>query len=197
MMLKKILGTPILLGSQSPRRRNLMAQLGFTNIRTAVAQAEETFPESLPAKEIPEYLARQKAVELLSHKQPGELLITADTMVFLGEEILGKPQSELDAKLMLKKLSGKTHRVITGVCLAKENELKTFSEVTEVTFSALSKEEIDYYVENFKPMDKAGSYGIQEWIGYIGIEKLNGCYYNVMGLPLHRLYEEIKKSTPQ
>jgi septum formation protein len=193
-MLNKILNTPVLLGSQSPRRRSLITQLGFSKIRTATAQTNEEYPDTLDNKIIPEFLARQKAIELLNKANPDELLITADTLVFCNNTILGKPNSETEAKAMLKKLSNNTHQVVTGVCLAFKNEIVTFSETTNVTFSALSKEEIDFYVDKYKPFDKAGSYGIQEWIGYIGIKNINGCYYNVMGLPLHRLYEEIKKS---
>ena len=194
-MLNKILSIPVLLGSQSPRRRNLIAQLGFEQIRTTVAKGDETYPEDLPSYQIPGFLAQKKAQELTGEKQNNEVLITADTMVFLNKTILGKPGNKHQAKEMLRQLSGNTHTVITGVCLVYKEKEIVFSEKTDVKFARLPDEEIDYYVEKFNPLDKAGSYGIQEWIGYTGIEKINGCYYNVMGLPLHRLYAELKKAS--
>ncbi len=192
-MLTEILQRPLVLGSQSPRRRNLIEQLGFTHIRTLVAQNDEAFPGDLAAERVPEFLARQKAAELHSKINSGELLITADTIVVLHEKIIGKPENKDAAATMLRELSGKPHRVITGVCLFQASRFITFSETTEVTFAPLSDDEIAYYIEHYRPFDKAGSYGIQEWIGYIGVERINGCYYNVMGLPVHRLFEEIKK----
>ncbi len=193
-MLTDILQQPVVLGSKSPRRRHLIEQLGFSRIRTLVAQNEEIFPEDIKAEQVPEFLARQKAQELNNQVDSGELLITADTIVVLHGKIIGKPENKEDAHRMLRQLSGNTHRVITGVCLLKNNRFITFSETTEVVFAELSNEEISYYINRYLPLDKAGSYGIQEWIGYIGIERINGCYYNVMGLPLHRLFLEIKKA---
>ena len=142
--------------------------------------------------EIPAYIARAKADAYRASMQADELIITADTIVWLDGEVMGKPHDEDDARRMLRALSGQTHQVITGVCLTTMLHQKSFATVTDVTFARLSEEEIDYYVEHYRPMDKAGSYGIQEWIGFVGVESISGSYFNVMGLPIQRLYTELK-----
>ena len=154
---------------------------------------EETYPDTLKAEEIPLYIACEKAAAYRNTMHPDELIITADTIVWLDGVVMGKPHNEDDARQMLWKLSGKTHQVITGVCLTTAGAQRSFSAVTEVTFAELSDEEIDYYIRVYKPMDKAGSYGIQEWIGFIGVRGISGSYFNVMGLPVQRLYTELKK----
>jgi septum formation protein len=181
----------LILGSKSPRRQALIKELGFpVEIRTK--EVEEIYPDDLPSTEVPEYLAKLKAGPLIDSLSDDEILVTSDTIVLLDGKVVGKPKDESDAKKMIAKLSGSTHTVITGVCLTSQNEQHTFSSHTKVFFSELSQEEINHYVETYKPLDKAGSYGIQEWIGYIGVSKIEGCYYNVMGLPLHDLYRELK-----
>lgn len=181
----------LILGSKSPRRQALIKELGFpVEIRTK--EVEEIYPEDLPSTDVPEYLAKLKAAPLKDSLSDGEILVTSDTIVLLDGQVVGKPANEEAAKDMLRKLSGSTHTVITGVCLTSQNTEDTFSSQTKVFFGELSEEEINHYVETFKPLDKAGSYGIQEWIGYIGVSKIEGCYYNVMGLPLHDLYRKLK-----
>ena len=156
-----------------------------------VKSIDESYPNNLPKSKIAEYLAVQKshAFNDLNHK---ELLLTSDTTVLLNDVLLEKAESDLDAKRMLESLSGKTHEVITGVCLRSHDKTVSFSESTAVSFKVLKEEEIDYYISKYKPFDKAGAYGIQEWMGMIGITKIEGDFYNVMGLPLQRLYEELK-----
>ncbi|MDG1331936.1 MAG: Maf family nucleotide pyrophosphatase [Crocinitomicaceae bacterium] len=181
----------LVLGSKSPRRQALIKELGFpVEIRTK--EVEEIYPEDLPAAEVPEFLAKLKASPLLDSLAEDEILVTSDTIVVLNRKVIGKPTDADAAKRMIADLSGKTHTVITGVCLTSNNEQHTFSSKTKVFFSELTTEEINHYVDTFQPLDKAGSYGIQEWIGYIGVSKIEGCYYNVMGLPLHDLYRKIK-----
>lgn len=183
----------LILGSKSPRRQALIQELGFpVEIRTK--EVEEIYPESLAAEDVPEYLATLKAAPLVDQLNTGEVLVTSDTIVILDGHVIGKPNGEAAAKEMLARLSGNEHAVITGVCLTSKEKQLTFSSYTRVFFSELTSEEIDHYVEQFKPFDKAGSYGIQEWIGYIGVAKIEGCYYNVMGLPLHDLYAAIKSN---
>jgi len=181
----------LILGSKSPRRQALIKELGFpVEIRTK--EVEEIYPEDLSPEKVPEYLAKLKAEPLVASLLDDEILVTSDTIVLLDGEVLGKPADANMAKEMIQRLSGTTHSVITGVCLSTNTLQHTFSSVTKVFFSELSSEEIDHYVDTFKPFDKAGSYGIQEWIGYIGVSKIEGCYYNVMGLPLHDLYQQLK-----
>lgn len=182
----------LLLGSQSPRRKELLEGLGC-EFECRTADTEEIYPDSLQGEEIPIYLSRLKADALRHTLQEDELLITADTIVWHKGEVLGKPHDAEDAKRMLRSLSGETHKVITGVTLTTHSKQDSFSSMTEVRFSQLSEEEISYYVEHFMPLDKAGAYGIQEWIGHIGVEHINGSYFNVMGLPVQRLYQELKK----
>lgn len=182
----------IILASNSPRRRELLGGLGIPFEVKVLPDISETYPDTLPACETAQYIAVEKAAAYRDSMQPDDLVITADTVVICGDEVLGKPADEQDACRMLRLLSGRTHHVITGVCLTTQGRQRAFSVRTEVTFKALSDEEIDYYVRNYRPMDKAGAYGIQEWIGYIGVTGLNGSYFNVMGLPVQRIYEELR-----
>ncbi len=183
----------LILGSKSPRRQALIQELGFpVEIRTK--EVEEVYPETLAAEDVPEYLAKLKAAPLKDQLIENEILVTSDTIVVLGDEVLGKPAGAEESKEMLSRLSGNTHSVITGVCLTSKQKQLTFSTRTEVFFSELNLPEIEHYIEKFEPFDKAGSYGIQEWIGYIGVSKIEGCYYNVMGLPLHDLYTSLKSN---
>ena len=203
----------IVLASNSPRRKELLSGLGLDYEVRTLQGLDESYPEGLSMEEIPQYISRKKAAAYTL--QADELLITADTIVYLNGEVLGKPADEEDAKQMLRKLSGKTHQVVTGVTLkaspdpSKGGEnggnktpsllerdgvrLHSFASVSQVTFAQLSEEEIDHYVTHYRPLDKAGAYGIQEWIGYIGVSSLQGSYFNVMGLPVQRLYSEMKK----
>jgi len=181
----------IILASNSPRRRELLAGLGLAFEVRVLEGVDERYPESLPADDVAEYIAAEKAEAYRSVMQPDELLITADTVVICDGEVLGKPVDEADACRMLRQLSGKTHHVVTGVCLTTTNDQRRFSVTTEVTFKPLTDSEIHYYVDNYHPLDKAGAYGIQEWIGYIGCTGLRGSYYNVMGLPVQRIYTEL------
>lgn len=180
----------IILSSNSPRRKELLAGLGLPFEVKVLPGIDESYPEGLPVEEIPKFIAKEKADAY--QVAESELVITADTVVVLGEEILGKPTDDDDARRMLRELSGKSHRVITGVCLTCQKKQRVFAVVSEVTFKPLSEEEIDYYVTRYHPLDKAGAYGIQEWIGYVGVTSLKGSYFNVMGLPVQRIYDELK-----
>ena len=182
---------PIVLGSKSPRRKELLSGLGIQfEIRTL--DTNEDYPDSLNNREVPSFLAKLKADALLETLKSEEILITSDTVVLLENEILVKPTDANQAFEMLRKLSGKSHEVITGVHLQSKQNSKTFQVVTKVYFKELADSEIDYYIENYKPFDKAGGYGIQEWIGYVGISKIEGSYFNVVGLPVAELYDELK-----
>lgn len=192
-MLDNLKKYKIILASNSPRRRELLSGLGVDYEVKIVPGIDETYPESLNGEEIPVYIAQEKANAYRASLQPDELVITADTIVYVDGMVLGKPVDEADACRMLRMLSGRTHQVITGVCLTTVDFQKSFASVTEVTFDTLSDEEIGYYVEKYRPMDKAGSYGVQEWIGFVGVTGLKGSYYNVMGLPVQRLYNELKE----
>lgn len=183
----------IILASNSPRRRQLMEGLGIPFEVMVLPGVDESYPQSLPAQEIAEYISREKAEPYKTVMGEDWLVVTADTTVVVGSEILGKPHDKSDAQRMLRMLSGRTHQVVTGVCLTTNKHQDSFSVSTDVTFKHLSEEEIDYYIDNYKPYDKAGAYGIQEWIGYIGVTGLNGSYFNVMGLPVQRLWGELKK----
>ncbi len=185
----------IILGSQSPRRRELLAALDIPFTAVTI-EADETFPAHLQAGNIPTYIAKKKAETYLPLLQADELLITADTIVWVDGQMLGKPQDEEDARRMLRLLSGNTHQVYTAVCLSTLNApLSTFIDRTDVTFRALGEGEIDYYISHYHPMDKAGAYGIQEWIGAAACTALHGSYFNVMGLPTHRLQEKLAHFT--
>lgn len=181
----------ILLGSASPRRRELLQSLGLTFEVVAAPGIDETFPSGLSCEQIPQHIAFQKAKGYTLADD--QLLITADTIVWLDGQVLGKPVDAEDACRMLRLLSGHTHQVVTGVALTTSQWTRSFSSLTHVTFAPLSEEEIRSYVDRFSPLDKAGAYGIQEWIGYIGVTRLEGSFYNVMGLPVQLLYTELKK----
>ena len=179
----------IILASASPRRRELLAGLDLDFEVKVIKGVSERYPEDLPAVEVPQYISREKAA---AYKvADDELLLTADTVVVVDNTILGKPHDAADAHRMLRMISGRTHQVVTGVTLTTVQKQKTFAVTTDVTFRELTDEEIDYYIEHYRPFDKAGAYGIQEWIGYVGVTGLNGSYYNVMGLPVQRIYQEI------
>lgn len=180
----------IILASNSPRRRELLGGLGIDFEVRVLKNIDESFPSNLPALEVAQYIAEKKAAAYTA--SDGELILTADTIVVVGEEILGKPHDAADARRMLRLLSGRTHQVVTGVCLHTADKRRSFSVVSGVEFKQLSEEEIDYYVDRYRPFDKAGAYGIQEWIGYIGVTSLRGSYFNVMGLPIQRIYEELR-----
>ena len=192
-MLDNIKNNKIILASQSPRRHHLLKELGLEfEIRTN-SDFEENYPGNLENEQIVLYLASQKASYHYKNLCENEILITADTIVILEGKVLNKPESKSDAFNMLKAISGKKHTVLTGVCIKQNEKSSTFHAKTDVFFKDLSDTEINYYIDNYKPFDKAGAYGIQEWIGYIGIEKINGSYFNVMGLPVQKLYEELSK----
>lgn len=180
----------IILGSQSPRRKQLMEglEIPFT-VKTS--EADESFEDSVPIREVAMHLAERKMDALIKNIKPNELIITADTTVILNEQILNKPVDEADAVRMLNLLSGKMHEVITGVCMSTKKNRISFFDVTRVYFRTLSPETIEDYVKKHKPYDKAGSYGIQEKIGYVGIDHIEGCFYNVMGLPVRKVYENL------
>ena len=154
---------------------------------------DESYPDTLSGEDIPVYISREKAAAYLPSIAPDELIITADTIVWLDGRVLGKPADEADACRMLRELSGRTHRVITGVTLSTAAFQKSFAVTSEVEFAPLTEEEITYYVDHYRPLDKAGAYGVQEWIGFIGVRRLSGSYFNVMGLPIQRLYQELKE----
>lgn len=181
----------IILASASPRRQSLLKESGliFEMVENTIDNNED-FPENMNICEVASYLAHKKSGSILITDK-NQIIITADTVVGIGQNILGKPKDFKEAENMLKTLSGKTHFVNTGVCIRSEKKTKVFDVVTNVSFRELNNEEIHYYIEKFKPYDKAGAYGIQEWIGIIGIEKIEGCYYNVVGLPVERLYHEL------
>lgn len=182
---------PLILASRSPRRQQLLKDLGI-RFSVEIVDADETYPPDIQIADIPVYLAKKKA-ETLRQVYEDHIILTADTIVVQGDDILGKPESAEDAANMLQQLSGRTHKVYTGVCLILNNNCNSLLEVTEVTFNDLSKGEIDYYIRNFHPLDKAGAYGIQEWIGLVGIAKIEGSYTNVVGLPVNKVFEELKK----
>ena len=182
----------IILGSKSPRRQELLKGLDI-DFEIKNIDVEENYPADLQIDKVPEYIALKKADAYKEFLQNNTLLITADTIVAHNGKVFGKPKDENDAKNMLKTLSNSTHEVITGVCITTKTQQKIFSVVTKVTFAPLTDSEIDYYIEKYKPFDKAGSYGIQEWIGFVCVEKIEGSYYNVMGLPIQRIYQVLKK----
>lgn len=181
----------IILASNSPRRKELLGGLDIPFEVKVIPGIEENYPEGLEVESIPQYIAQEKAS--VYKVEEGQLLITADTVVVLDKQVFGKPKDEADAIAMLRKLSGKTHEVITGVCLTTYDRQKSFHVSTEVTFKSFSEEEVNYYVQHYHPLDKAGAYGIQEWIGYIGVTGMKGSFFNVMGFPVQRIYEEINK----
>lgn len=181
----------IVLASHSPRRQEILRGLGVDFSVNVINGIDESFPASMPKEEVAEHLAVKKREAYKVGED--ELLITADTIVVVDDEILGKPKDAADARRMLHTISGRVHKVVTGVCLATTTESRSFSVTTEVKFRQLRDSEIDYYIERYKPFDKAGAYGIQEWIGYVGVEGIRGSYYNVMGFPVQRVYEELTR----
>ena len=181
-----------ILASKSPRRQQLLRSLGI-DFEVKTKEVDETYPDDLFKNEIPVYLARKKAKPFKYNLCQNELLITADTIVYYENDVLGKPGNNEEARQMLQMLSGHEHQVITGVCLTSAKKQTAFFAVSNVQFKHLTENEIEYYITNFKPFDKAGAYGIQEWIGTIGITHIEGSFYNVMGLPIQKLYEEIQK----
>ena len=183
----------IILGSNSPRRKELLAGLDLDFEVKVIPGLEEHYPTTLQPEEIPVFLAKQKAAAYIPTLPEKTLLITADTIVWNRNEVIGKPKNREDAIQMLQSLSGHEHHVVTGVCLTTTEKQKAFSVISAVKFATLTDEEIGYYVDKYQPFDKAGAYGIQEWIGYVGVENINGSFYNVMGLPVQRLYQELKK----
>ena len=193
IMLDNLKKFNIVLASNSPRRKELMSGLGVDYVVKTLPDVDESYPDTLQGEEIPAYISREKAEAYQSMIEPDELLITADTIVWMNGEVLGKPKDREDAIRMLRKLSGASHQVITGVCLTTKGWQNSFTVTMDVTFAVLSEEEIVYYVDKYSPMDKAGAYGVQEWIGFIGVESISGSYYNVMGLPVQKLYRELIK----
>lgn len=190
-MLDNLKNYRIILASNSPRRRELLSGLGISYEVRTLPGIDESYPADLPLEQIAEYIAAEKAAAYQRQMASGELIITADTIVVVAGEVMGKPHDADDARRMLRKLSNCTHQVITGVCLTTVEKQRRFSVITDVTFKALTDDEIDYYITNYRPFDKAGAYGIQEWIGYIGVTGLHGSYFNVMGLPVQRIYMEL------
>lgn len=182
----------IILASSSPRRKELLEKAGIA-FKILVSHADEDIPGNMPAEEAPAYLAIKKGKTIQKYTADNELILAADTIVLLGNKILGKPENDQHAKEILKVLSGKMHQVITGVCLLQGEKQLVFSETTKVYFYPLTKLQIDYYVENYHPMDKAGAYAIQEWIGLTGIEKIEGDYFNVVGLPVGRVIKVLER----
>lgn len=182
----------IVLASASPRRRELLGGIDVDFEVRVLPDVDETFPETLQGGEIPLYISKKKADAYRAVMSDDELVITADTIVWLDGVALGKPVDEADARRMLRNISGKTHSVFTGVTITTKEVQRSFVAQSDVTFAALANEEIEYYVAKYRPMDKAGAYGVQEWIGYIGMTNINGSYFNVMGLPVQRLYSELK-----
>lgn len=186
----------LILASNSPRRRELLAGLDVDFDVFVLDGIDESYPQDLKSTDVALYIARKKAEAYKQIIAQDALVITADTVVVVDNRILGKPHDEAEAMEMLREISGRTHLVITGVCLTTQEKQVGFSVETEVTFKSLSDAEIEHYVTKYKPYDKAGAYGIQEWIGYVGVTSLKGSYYNVMGLPVQRIYEELKSINP-
>lgn len=186
-------GKKLLLASASPRRRQLLGELGVEVHRAPITDVDESYPDNLAPDEVAMYISRKKAEAYRPLLHPDEILVTADTVVISGNKVLGKPADAAEAAAMLRLMSGRTHHVVTGVTLVSESTMESFKEITEVDFAQLTDREIDHYVAEFHPFDKAGAYGIQEWIGYIGISGIRGDYYNVMGLPLHALYRQLSQ----
>lgn len=191
-MLENLKKYKVILASNSPRRKELLSGLGIDYEVRTLPDVDESYPESLQGADIPLYISKGKADAYRALLQPGELMITADTIVWLDGRVLGKPKDREDALQMLRDMSGRTHEVFTGVCITTTDWQRSFAAQTEVRFAQLTEEEITYYVDRYQPMDKAGSYGVQEWIGFIGVENISGSYFNIMGLPVQRLYRELK-----
>ncbi len=193
IMLDNLSKYHLILASNSPRRKQLLASLGLSFDQQVLPDLDETYPAHLQAGDIAEFIARAKAQAYLPTLQAKDLVLTADTIVYNEGKVYGKPQNREEACAMLAELSGKTHHVYTGVCLATTQWQRSFATDTKVTFATLDQDEIAYYVDTFRPYDKAGAYGIQEWIGYVAVENIEGSYFNVMGLPIQRIYQELKQ----
>ena len=191
-MLENLNKYTIVLASKSPRRKQLLQEIGIP-FSVETIEVDEVYPENLPVEEVAAYLAKLKATPFINNIDDYKLIITSDTIVCVDNQILGKPAGYEEAFEMLRLLSGRSHQVMTGVNLFSQSKSISFTTTTTVHFKVLSKEEIGYYLDNFKPYDKAGAYGIQEWIGHIAVERIDGSYFNVMGLPIQRLYEELRK----
>ena len=181
---------PLILASSSPRRQYLMKEAGF-EFSVEKPDVDESFPADMPVDQVARYLAAKKA-EYFRPRIHEEIVVTADTVVILFDRILNKPLDRNEALTMLEQLSGRTHIVMTGVCIVSKEKEETFDDTTEVTFQALTKDEIEFYVDRYKPYDKAGAYGAQDWIGMVAIQKITGSYFNVMGLPIHKVYQHLK-----
>lgn len=195
-MLNNIKGYKVILASASPRRHELLKGLDLEFAVKRLPDVEETFPDELQAGDVPLFLSKKKADAYRPIMNDDELVITADTIVWLDGKVLGKPADVDEARRMLHNMSGKTHAVFTGVTITTKGEQRSFVAQSNVAFAVLTDEEVEYYIEKYKPMDKAGAYGAQEWIGYIGMENIEGSYFNVMGLPVQRLYNELKNVKP-
>lgn len=191
-MLENLKKYHVKLASKSPRRRELLAQLRIPFNCVNIGGLDETYPADMPVSEIPLFLANRKADAYIDRINDRDMIITADTLVICGDRVCGKPADIESAVSMLMSLSGKIHKVVTGVCILTKTRRTSFTSQTDVKFAQLDESEVRYYVENYMPLDKAGSYGIQEWIGCVAVEKIEGSFYNVMGLPVHRLYQELK-----
>ena len=192
MLIEKLKNKHLILASASPRRQNFLNELGL-EFEIRLKEVDEKYPPHLKGSEITDYLSKLKAAPFLKELKNNDILITADTIVWIEGQAIGKPKDANDAIRMLNKLSNKTHEVISSFCISTNMHQIVVNDTTKVHFAKLHPEEIDYYVANFKPFDKAGSYGIQEWIGYIGIDKIEGSYFNVMGFPVHKFYQELVK----
>lgn len=186
-------GYKVVLASNSPRRKELLAGLGIDFEVRTLKNIDESWPQNLKGEDIPVYISSKKAEAYKPNMADDEMIITADTIVYDNGQVLGKPTDEHDAESFLRQLSGHAHEVITGVCIATKNKTEQFSSTSKVFFDELSDEEINYYVNTYKPFDKAGAYGIQEWIGFIGVTRIEGSYFNVMGLPVQRLYKALRQ----
>lgn len=191
-MLDNLKKYKVILASNSPRRKELLSGLGIDYEVRTLPDVDESYPDTLQGGDIPLYIAREKAAAYRDLLQADELMITADTIVWLDGRVLGKPRDREEALQMLRNLSGRTHEVFTGVCITTTEWQRSFSAQTEVRFAQLTEEEIAWYVDYYQPMDKAGAYGVQEWIGFVGVEYISGSYFNIMGLPVQRLYRELK-----
>jgi septum formation protein len=192
MLAEKLKNKHLILASGSPRRQNFLRDLGL-KFEIRLKEVIENYPSHLKGFEITDFLSKLKAEPFLSELKDNDVLITADTIVWLEGQAIGKPRNKRDAVKMLYNLSDKTHEVISSFCLSTNSRQIVVNDITKVRFVKLHPKEIDYYINNFKPFDKAGSYGIQEWIGYIGIDKIEGSYFNVMGFPIHKFYQEMMK----
>jgi septum formation protein len=190
MIKNKFQDLKIILASQSPRRKELLSSLELT-FECFTKSIDESYPENMEPTSVAKFLSEKKSNEYIIKNN--EIIITADTIVIHKNKILNKPKDKLQAAQMLRLISDTSNNVMTGVCVRSNNKQISFAESTQVTFGALGESEIQFYIDNYNPLDKAGAYGIQDWIGKIGVKNINGCYYNVMGLPIHRLYQELKR----